>query len=43
MGLSICKTIAEAHGGTIVVTSEPGEGARFDLRLPLAAASQEVD
>jgi len=43
MGLSICKTIAEAHGGTILVTSAPGEGARFDLRLPVAAASQEVD
>ncbi|PXA76762.1 PAS domain-containing sensor histidine kinase [Caulobacter sp. D4A] len=43
MGLSICKTIAEAHGGTIVVTSQTGEGARFELRLPVAAAPQEVD
>ncbi|MDG2531375.1 sensor histidine kinase [Caulobacter endophyticus] len=43
MGLSICRTIAQAHGGEIVVESRPGEGATFVLRLPRAADSQGVD
>lgn len=36
LGLSICRTIVEAHGGTIFVTSEIGQGARFDMILPAA-------
>ncbi|HEX4008492.1 MAG TPA: HAMP domain-containing sensor histidine kinase [Solirubrobacteraceae bacterium] len=35
LGLSIVKTIAEAHGGTATVTSRPGEGSRFEITLPL--------
>jgi two-component system OmpR family sensor kinase len=34
LGLAIVKTIAEAHGGGATVTSRPGEGARFEVRLP---------
>ncbi len=37
LGLAIVKTIAEAHGGTATITSRPGDGARFELLLPLAA------
>jgi two-component system OmpR family sensor kinase len=37
LGLAIVKTIAEAHGGTATVNSRPGEGARFEIALPLAA------
>ena len=33
-GLSICKQIAEMHGGKIGVESEPGNGARFYVELP---------
>jgi signal transduction histidine kinase len=31
LGLSICKRIMEAHGGSIAVTSNPGRGALFVL------------
>jgi len=34
MGLAICKKIAERHGGTIWVESEPNEGACFIVSLP---------
>ncbi len=36
LGLAIAKGIAHAHGGTIQVFSRPGEGARFEIALPLA-------
>lgn len=34
LGLAIVKTIAEIHGGKIVVESEPGKGSKFILILP---------
>ncbi len=33
IGLSICRQIIGAHGGTITVTSEPGKGSCFTIRL----------
>ena len=38
LGLAIVKTIAEAHSGAATVTSRPGEGARFEITLPLGSA-----
>jgi two-component system sensor histidine kinase/response regulator len=35
LGLVISRAIAEAHGGTIEVTSQPGEGTTFRVELPL--------
>lgn len=34
IGLSICKRIVEAHGGTIALEESPGRGATFAVRLP---------
>lgn len=34
LGLSIVKAIIERHGGTVGVTSAPGAGTTFTLRLP---------
>lgn len=36
LGLPVSRRLAEVLGGTLAVTSAPGEGAVFTLRLPLA-------
>jgi len=37
LGLSICKAIVEAHGGTIEVSSVEKAGTKFVVRVPLTA------
>jgi signal transduction histidine kinase len=34
LGLYLSRRIIDAHGGTIIVTSELGRGSRFSVRLP---------
>ena len=35
LGLSYVKMIAEIHRGQVTMTSEPGEGSRFEVYVPL--------
>jgi two-component system, OmpR family, phosphate regulon sensor histidine kinase PhoR len=41
IGLSLVKHIAEAHGGTVTVDSEPGKGAAFIIDIPLVEPKTE--
>ena len=41
LGLSVSLALVERHGGTILVRSRPGEGSRFTIEIPAAAADRE--
>jgi two-component system OmpR family sensor kinase len=45
LGLSIVDSLVYAHGGTVTVTTAPGEGCRFSVKLPRIAevAAQSVE
>ncbi len=43
LGLSFCKMVATAHGGSIEVESEPGIGSLFTLRLPCVARRSQQE
>lgn len=40
LGLSICKEIAESHGGSLEAESVAGKGTTFTATLPLAGAAE---
>jgi two-component system cell cycle sensor histidine kinase PleC len=40
LGLPLAKAIAEAHGGSLVLTSEPGKGTSVDVTLPPSRVRQ---
>lgn len=41
IGLSVCKTIVEAHGGTIFAQNRPGSGAEFIFTLELGGENDD--
>jgi two-component system, OmpR family, sensor kinase len=43
LGLAIVAGLVEAHGGTVSVRTAPGEGADFQVRLPLSPDARAGD
>lgn len=41
LGLVIVRNSVEAHGGTLRLESTPGEGTKFEIRLPLIRPMQD--
>lgn len=40
LGLAICRTVAEAHGGRLWASGNPGGGAIFHLSIPVGNSAQ---
>ncbi|MBI2255913.1 MAG: hypothetical protein HYU58_14920 [Proteobacteria bacterium] len=41
LGLPLAKSLVELHGGTLDITSKPGQGTRVTIRLPLGENTRE--
>jgi signal transduction histidine kinase len=39
LGLLVCRSLVEAHGGQIWMESEPGQGTTFNFTIPIYARS----
>jgi signal transduction histidine kinase len=39
LGLAICRRIVQEHGGTIQITSAPGQGTAVQITLPASAGA----
>jgi two-component system, NtrC family, sensor kinase len=42
LGLAVSYGIVQSHGGDLLVSSRPGEGATFTITLPVAAAADQA-
>ncbi len=42
IGLSISRSIIEAHGGELALSDRPGGGAVFEVRIPVAPAGEDA-
>ncbi len=43
LGLSVVHGIITSHGGSIDVQSQPGQGTRFEIRLPVARSGADQE
>jgi len=39
LGLTITRDLVEAHGGNLVIDSQPGQGSRFTIQIPIEPLS----